>query len=68
MPADGNGTPRPALSARAIVGNTHPNVSWLSRRPPGPVSGRRPRVDPAEEAMSRNPNLSPPIHFGERPR
>jgi hypothetical protein len=31
-----------------------------------PQAGRQPRrtyVDPAEDAMSRNPRISPPLHF-----
>jgi len=64
MPADGNGAPRLGPQAPR---RDRSHVAWPVRRPPGPVSARRPRVDPAEEAMSHNPNLSPPIHF-DRPR
>ncbi len=67
MPADGNGIPRRGPHSNPPSGSGHHANSWLDRRAPGPVSARRPRIDPAEEAMSHNPNLSPPIHF-DRPR
>jgi len=64
MPADGNPLPRvvpeigPA-AAPALEGHE----AWTRRNRPGLVAARRRQQDPAAEAMSHNPNLSPPIHF-----
>jgi hypothetical protein len=43
----------------------HAHQSWINREPPkvAHVAPHKRRIDPAEEAMSHNPNISPPIVF-----
>jgi hypothetical protein len=44
------------------VGSTR---NWVNREPPKVprAAPLKRKIDPAEEVMSANPNLSPPIHF-----
>jgi len=64
MSADGNPLPRVLPEAEAVAAPKGGKpVAWNHRPRPGPEGSRRRHPDPAAEAMSHNPNLSPPIHF-----